>query len=498
MTKIIFPFLSGLLLFLSFPPFNLYPLAFVGLVPFLFSLERCKKGRGAFFCGFLFGITYFTLLLYWVRIYHFLALPFVVAVLSLYPAIFALIYSKFRKPSLIFAPILWTSLEYLSSLGPLGFPWGALAYSQTKNLALIQMAEFTGIFGVSFLVVLLNSALLRLIERQEKNLATENTETTEKEFLSSLSSYLSVNSVAYFSVFLLLACYLYGFWTLSKPLPPKDLKVAVVQGNFDTDLNWGEIKEEIYRDLARLTREAEDTSPSLTVWTETVVSDYLAIRQDLVEEFSKLTRGSLLAGAHHFKGERYYNSAFLISEGKILGRYDKIHLVPFGEFIPLESLFPSLRRLLPECGNFSAGDEFTLLNLEKHKFAILICFEDFFGSLSRKFVKKGADFLVNITNDDWSKSKTSHLQHLSGSIFRAIENRVYLVRAGNTGVSAIIDPYGRIEKRLKIYTQGTLAGKISKGTKKTFYTKYGDLFSLICLCLTLIIPLIAGLNKRKG
>ncbi|MBU1486634.1 apolipoprotein N-acyltransferase, partial [bacterium] len=378
-------------------------------------------------------------------------------------------YSKVRTLPLIFAPLLWTSLEYLSSLGPLGFPWGALAYSQTKNLALIQMAEFTGIFGISFLVVLLNLAFLKLVR--------------ERKVLSLL-----------LPVFLILACYLYGFRTLSKPLGPKDLKVAVVQGSFDTDLNWGEIKEEIYRDLARLTREAEDTSPSLTVWTETVVSDYLVLRPNLVRRFSQLTKGSLLTGAHHFEGEKYYNSAFLISEGKILGRYDKLHLVPFGELIPLEGIFPFLRRLLPECGNFSAGDELTLLDLKEHKFGVLICFEDFFGSLSRRFVKRGADFLVNVTNDDWSKSKTSHLQHLSGSIFRAIENRVYLVRAGNTGVSAIIDPYGRIEKRLKIYTQGTLSGEISKGTKKTFYTKYGDLFSLICLCLTLLL-LLSSLKK---
>lgn len=471
--RIFFSVLSGFLLFLSFPPFNLYPLAFVGLVPFLLSLERQKKGRGAFFCGYLFGIAYFTLLLHWVKIYHFLALPFVVIALSFYPAIFALIYSKLRAPSLIFASLLWTSLEYLSSLGPLGFPWGALAYSQTKNLPFIQIAEFTGIFGISFLIVLLNLAFLKMVrERRVFNLLLPG--------------------------FLILACYLYGFWILSKPLGPKDLKVAVIQGNFDTDLNWEEIKEEIYKDLTRLTRETEDTSPSLTVWTETVVSDYLMLSPNLVRRFSQLTKGSLLTGAHHFKGERYYNSAFLISRGEILGRYDKLHLVPFGEFLPLERLFPSLRRLLPECGGFSCGNEFTLLNLEKHKFAVLICFEDFFGSLSRRFVKKGADFLVNITNDDWSKSKSSHLQHLSGSIFRAIENRAYLVRAGNTGVSAIIDPYGRIEKSLKIYTQGTLTGEISKGTKKTFYTKYGDLFSLICLCLTLIILLIDSHNKRKG
>ncbi|MDI6793938.1 MAG: apolipoprotein N-acyltransferase, partial [bacterium] len=296
-------------------------------------------------------------------------------------------------------------------------------------------------------------------------------------------------------------CLSYGWWCRNCWLPdistqpPAKIRIALIQGNFDPDTKWSGIRDESVRTLFSLTKKAaKEASPDLTIWTETAIVEPIDERYYLTRRILGLAseiNSFLLVGAPYWRTEQeHFNSAFLISpEWKIIDRYDKIHLVPFGEAIPAERFFPWLREILPsDAGDWTPGDTFTIFNLPEAgmNFGVLICYEGIFGDLARQFVRRGADFLVNITNDAWSKNPISHEQHFSMGIFRAIENRCYFVRAGNAGVSAFINPLGEIEKRSGLYTEEVLISKITKGGSETIYTKWGDVLAWICLLGTAV------------
>ncbi|HAV42668.1 TPA: apolipoprotein N-acyltransferase [bacterium] len=475
--------LSGILLFLSYPPFDLFYLAFLALVPLLLGLKGKSPFEGAIL-GFIFGLIFFGGLFFWMNSMELYELKgwtksilwiLLSGTLSLYPAIFGflveLVSKRLPKYIPLSIPFFWCGLEFIRAHFPLdGFPWGLLGHSQYLNLPLIQIASFIGVFGISFLIILSNVLLSELIISSS----------LRRKFLLLTFYFLP-----------LILCYTYGRWVLSKPLPSKNLKVAAIQGAFDIKMSWDwyEKREEFRRRLEELTKEALPFKPALVIWTETIILDPLGHLPDLTRELASLTKESdslLLIGAPHFDYQgRRYNSAFLLSPcGRILERYDKVHLVPFGEMLPGERLIPGLRKLLPMVQDFTPGKDLTLFKVKREyetSFGVLICFEDIFGRLVRRFVRKGADFMVNITNDSWSKSEGLHYQHFQNSIFRAIENRIYILRAGNTGVSGIIDPYGRTESLLPINTPGIVLGSISTSKPNSFYTQWGDLFSYFCL-----------------
>lgn len=475
--------ISGLLLFLAYPPYNLSYLAFIALIPLLISLKGSLFKMASL--GYLFGLVFFGGLLFWMnsmRLYGVacwarpLLWLLLVVSLSLYPAIFGLLYGLVSKRlqglfALLAACIIWCGLEFIRTHFPLGgFPWALLGYSQYLNLPLIQIVSFTGVYGVSFLVILFNAIIIEIC----------GPSTLKRKVLL-------------FTLCLLLytSCYAYGWWSLSQPLPPKDLKVAAVQGNFDIEMswNWRDTHGEFRSRLSELTGMALPVLPELIVWTETIILDPLSYLPGLARELALLTEGSasLLLGAPHYESKgtktHYFNSAFLLlPEGRIAQRYDKLHLVPFGERLPGERFIPWLRDLFPMAGDYTPGSNFTLFRIgEKGSFGVLICFEDIFAGLARRFVRDGAAFMVNITNDAWSRSRGCHYQHFQASIFRAVENRCYILRAGNTGVSAIIDPYGRIERIIPINTAGIITGEVSTLRPHSLYTRWGDLFVYLCL-----------------
>ena len=206
----------------------------------------------------------------------------------------------------------------------------------------------------------------------------------------------------------------------------------------------------------------------------------------------KHLRTNLLVGTVAAQGGKYFNSAALINpDGEVIGRYDKIHLVPFGEYIPLKEVFGFLDTVVP-IGEASKGRDFVLFDVNSLKFGVLICFEDVFPELARAFVKKGAHFLVNITNDAWYGKTSSHYQHLSASVLRAVENRVFLLRSANTGISCFIDPKGRILARVEEggedrfisgYRTLAIGPEIKRGL--TVYTRYGEVFLLLVCFLAL-------------
>ena len=489
---------SGFLLILPFPLPELEIAAWVSLVPLLIAAAGSGT-RNSFLAGYLCGVIRISGSLFWIHVYHPLALPFVVFVLSFYPAIFCLgmnlILSRSKKnlTAMIWtAPLLWTSLEYAGSIGFLGFPWSSLGYSQYRQIPIIQIAEFTGVFGVSFLIVLVNSGIAFCLLSLKKPF--------RKQLLRCAGAAVVVCTV-------LAGCILWGRSAAKKAeyssihagkteKTPSFLHTALIQGNTGVDSIWQKDSYDIIKRLTELSFAAGTMKPGLIIWPETAISENLltsfAFDSEVKKGISRVgkeTGAYLLTGALYEAGGKTYNSAFLISPScEIVNRYDKIHLVPIGEYFPFLKHSRFMKYLLKDAGDFTPGTRFTVFKIPgKPEFSVLICFEGIFGNLTRKFVKKGASFLVNITNDVWSCSRASHYQHASMAVFRAVENRVYFVRAGNSGVSRIINPCGRIEGNLCAYSRGFLAGVVYKRVKTTFYTMHGDIFSILVLGITFLV-----------
>lgn len=460
---------SGVLLVLIFPLPGLAHLAWFALVPLVLASFKSRPGE-AFLLGIAAGTVWNAGSLFWIRNYHPLALFPVVAALSLYTGAFAVSVNRtaMKNPAIlpVSVPLAWTSLEYLGSLGPLGFPWNSLGYSMHRNLPLIQAAEYSGVFGISFIIAAVNGALA--------------------------STVLCANNRKKASVFLLAAPVLPLIFTAfghNTRAPAKDIpfKVVVIQPNIHPEIRWGEFGHVIAESFLKLLSEAEALEPGLVILPETLIAE------DLSEAFRKRTwlyeafrekageSGALvLAGAHREERDRLFNSAYLLSpEREILETYDKIKLVPGGEYAPFARDIRAFRKLLRGAGGYTPGSERTIFTADGGKFAVLICFEGIFGDHARRFIDGGAEFLVNITNDAWSMSRTSHFQHASMSVFRSVENRVYTVRAGNTGISKIICPSGEVLESLPYRARGFLAGRVyPREGSATFYTRRGDVFAI--------------------
>jgi len=446
----LFAISSSLLLILSFPNFNLSYLAFIGFVPLFFAIEN-KSPKKAFLISYICGFLFYLGVLYW--LYHVTIIGLII--LCLYLAIYFGIFGLFtlhvtrytlHKPVLLqlfTIPASWVFLEYIQAHLFTGFGWALLGYSQYKNIPLIQIADFSGVYGVSFVIMMVNYAFYRAFKK----------------------SFLEV-AVA---VMVLAAVFGYGIIMENSEEPGKDIRVSVIQGNIPQELKWDpEAAEMIINKYASLTKMASLEKADLIIWPETSFPGFFEIDKEMTDEvlsLAKAIKTPILIGANTEdpspfplpEGERvrvrgYFNSAVLISRrGNSVARYDKIHLVPFGEYVPFSNSLPFLHSLvLGELGEFTPGNEFKAFSLQpsafsqRIKFSVLICFEDIFPELARRFVRNGARFLVVITNDAWYGRSGAAYQHAANSVFRAIENRVPVVRCANTGYSCFIDSKGRI------------------------------------------------------
>ena len=293
------------------------------------------------------------------------------------------------------------------------------------------------------------------------------------------------------------------------------MKIAVVQANIPQSLKWMPAEwQDIMNKYLALTREAVLEKPDLIIWPETSFPGFLWESPEMFAELKNFVKGikiPLLFGAVDRQNENYYNAAILFSrEGEEIKRYNKIHLVPFGEYIPLRRNFPILADIVP-IGDFTAGDEWTFFPVtagdrgqpQNHFFSVLICFEDTFAYLARQFSQKGTNLLVNITNDAWFLDTSEPFMHLQSSVFRAIENRRSVVRAANTGVSCFIDQKGRIvhpvqnDRHKRTYVAGFSLGTVELNSQRTFYTKFGDIFTYLCFGCILWGTMMGKLNKRQ-
>ncbi|MFH1878590.1 MAG: apolipoprotein N-acyltransferase [Candidatus Omnitrophota bacterium] len=495
--------LSGLLGVLSFPPFDTGILGWFCLVPLFFAVRSCGAKK-AFWYSYLSGLIFFGGVLSWLVNVTVPGTVILVLVLAVFYGIFGVITSYVFKYSMniMVLPFAWVVIEYIRANIFTGFPWAILGYSQYKNINLIQIADITGAFGISFVVTSFNAAFFGLFRYPAKRI-----------------SYLML------SLFLILASSSYGIYRLQNVKVWGSPEISVVQGNIPQQAKWDPaFSEAILKDYTGLTKKAAAGFPDLIVWPETAYP-YLFEEEDnpapeigsLAAECGVPILTGLVSGQKGF----FYNSAVLFGPGgRIAGKYDKTHLVPFGEYIPFSKHLDFLRGYIDkDIGSFGAGKKYKLFPIESarsskqpdgsvtritsfYKFGVLICFEDVFPYIARQFVHEGANFLVNITNDAWFGETAAAKQHMQASVFRAAENKVPVVRAANTGISCFIDAYGRVisgvsEGGRETFVRGYAADKVDVIRSRTYYTMYGDNFVYFCGFMLFVILMYENFLSKK-
>lgn len=492
---------SGLLLALAFPAADGGWLAWVALLP-LFAAIDDGPPRAAFGRGWIFGLAFHLAALYWITptLTGNTAVPLPVAllptlllaaVLALYSGAFAAAVAAAARRGIApaaFAPPCWVALEWLRAHLFSGFPWVGLGYSQYRQPALIQIAELTGVYGLSALLVLFNATVFAVLRQR-------GTVRARAAQLGALT-------------FVLAAVHQFGVLRLddlADRTAGRRLRAAVLQGNIPQDRKWDpDHQEETISIYETLTREAAGAGVDVAVWPETAAPFFFQLGGPLAERVRSLARETglwLVVGAPGFArgaaGEsRLFNRAYVVSpDGATAGHYDKVKLVPFGEYVPGRRLLFFLDKLVAGNGEFAPGAGPVVLPLAGRRAGVLICYEAIFPHLVRRFVDGGADVLLNLTNDAWYGRTSAPGQHLALAALRAVENRVPLLRAANTGFSAVVEPDGRISQRTDLFERGLLIADLHWPAVRTFYTRHGDVFAAACVAAALLLPAAAPLRR---
>lgn len=518
---------SGLFLPLSFPKSDLGLLAWIALVPLHWALDGKTKAQ-AFWIGWLSGTIAFTGMMAWVvtAMNTYGKVPLVISyglmlLLTVYLGLYVGLYSAgavwFRtlipRYGLFAFPCLWVTLELIRTYVLSGLPWGLLGYSQYRQIEIIQIADHMGVYGVSFLIVLVNVALAEFIAWLMPLL---------RGFRPARLPWALITMAA----LVVTLSWQYGLATLSETpfsdIPRSSISVGVVQPNVDQAVKWDTAyREETLARFDRLTEQLGRTT-DLVIWPEAAtpfVFEREPVYQLQLIALANRTQAPILFGspALRFYPDRkpyLLNSAYLLSpNGQVLGRYDKQHLVPFGEYIPFKSsLLFFLDKLVEGIGDFEAGTGPTVLTLTPKprsaatsaagaaarpvQFGVAICYEVIFPNLVREFAANGAEFLVTVTNDAWFGASSAASQHFSMVVFRAVENHLSFARSANTGISGFIDPFGRIAEATPIFTEQAVKATIQVWRPHTFYSRYGDVFAYGCAIICALLVLF-GLFRTK-
>ncbi len=480
------PLLSGWALFLSFPNFSLFPLAWVALMPYLYFLLQERRWRQVIGGHFLMASLYFGGVLYWIpRVlvcYGNLAWPLALVVFSLmvlglglllfpFSILTRWVASKSPRLALFCAPGFLVATELARNYYALkGFPWALLGHSQFPYRWLVQIADLGGVYLISFLVVLGNSALLfTLLFRQWK-------------------------PVLIFGTVLLMAN-LYGIYRLHLWHPDlgESLKIALVQGNIGLGKDREHYAQKYFQTLPAYYREAAAGGAQWVIFPE-APNPYFYL-EDI--DFKTFWKGQLEKGGAYLLinstyleegSSRYFNSAFLLDpRGEPIYRYDKVHLVPFGEYVPAGEWLSFLVPLVQEVAGFTPGESIHVGQVEQTRFATLICYEGIFPELSRESVRRGAEILVNMTNDSWYGRSAAPRQHIQNTAFRAIETRKPILRCANSGYSALIDPGGEILYELDLFQEGKMTFDVAGNFYRPIYSYVGEWLNILIVCVSFIL-----------
>jgi apolipoprotein N-acyltransferase len=499
---------TGILTGLAYPPFGIEWIIWVALTPMIAAVWFAPAWRKhdwlrLFALGWVAGSAGFLLHLHWiieVTVAGWVALSLYCGI---YPGLAGVFFGTVGRPrqrtdapravwvssrsNLLFAAVGamgWTATEYLRSVLFTGFGWNSLGVALWQNVPMLQITDLTGVWGLSFLIVAVNLMVVLTIKRLACEIGTGAMK-PHYDFAITLAVVALV--------------FTYGIRQLLRPAAESlPLRVAAVQPNIPQDQKWDPAYEQKILDrLERLSEAAIALNPDLLVWPEAATPR--AVLQDprsgaVVRRLAEMWDGDFLLGSVHFSPEGDFNSVFLFTDGVARQQmYHKIHLVPFGEYIPLRHSFPLFAwivgDLVPE--DFDAGTEFSVLEMAARpvRIAPLICFEDTLGPLARPFVLGGAQLFVVVTNDGWFRESAGSMQHLAQSVFRSAENKVPMLRVANTGVTAWIDPFGRVLEKLadaetgRTFIEGTLVNEfaVPVAVVPTFYTRHGDVFAWACL-----------------
>ncbi len=527
-------------MFSAFPgALELWPVAWVALVPLLWAVKDAKP-RYAARLGFAAGLLHHITLMYWIVIvlgeYGYLplwvsipALLLLAIYMSLYTSLFAAVtcwtYRGLGMAGLWIAPLFWVGLDYVRGWIFTGFPWQDLAYTQYKMPHLFQTSDLTGHFGITFHIVLTNCLVFVFLLLFVKNNAMSKALFSKKRQHTALFFIIP-------ALMILVPAMSYNVFRFRQVediiINSDSMRVAVVQGNISQDLKWTpEMQEKtvsIYSKLSEniILPQKGKPEPALIIWPETALPFYLQGKPNMSSLLAGLGEGHntwLLTGVPYYDmseefnlpdsikqtATKYYNSAIMVSpNGSITDRYDKQHLVPFGEYMPFRKL-PIIgswldKRLGPvvqSMGDFESGSSSEPLTCSKARIGVLICFESIFPNIARISVENGANLLVNITNDAWFGRSSAPWQHLSMAVFRAVENRRSLVRSANTGVSGFIDPLGRVPVASPLFKEWQQTAEVKLLQEKTFFLKIGHYFGALCLALSVCVMLIACFRSKE-
>ena len=490
---------AALLGVLAYPTVDWWLFAWVFLVPVLAG-ALARPPRAALADGWLHGTVFFVVLLRWLdhTFLHYSAIPWPVtwlpilalaAYCGLYVGVVAATVSwlarRYGGRALVAAPLAWVAGEWVRDWLMDGFPWGLLGYSQHAALPVIQIAELAGVYGVSLVLVTANAALAGLVALGWRRARA-----------GALAAAVLVLAVLGWGVARLAA--------LDRAEPPRG-PIAVLQPVVEQSLKWDPAHQaEILARYERLTREAAAARPAAILWPETAAPIFLradpVLLRRLIALAGELGTPVLVGSVDRQDGPRgaFLNSAFLLTGQGITGKYDKIHLVPFGEYVPLSRLIGFVRSWAEFISDFAEGERLTVFPLGPAPFGLVICYEVIFPDLFRRFVAQGATFMANITNDAWFGETSGPWQHLGVLPLRAVENRVGIARAANTGISAFVEPTGRVAAWLPLGRPGVLQGRVALRQGTTVYTRFGDWLPKGSLLALGAVIGIALLRRSRG
>ncbi len=503
-------FLTGAMFVLSYalgtPGYDVPGLPLVCLAPFLALASSARSERHAAWRGWIAGTAGSIPLYYWIAytigvqgklgwalggVAAFLVSAYVGAYFSIAAAAARRLEGRFGERGLWLFPAAWTAVEMARSYLFSGFPWMLLGYSVAGSATLRQAADLAGVHGLSFLLALSGVSLYLAGKRLAGRLPGK----------AAIPLIPGVAAV----LFLLL----YGRILLANPAGPAaripEVKVAIAQGGIDQAVKWDPENQvatlEIYK---ALTRQARDAGATVAVWPETAAPFIYGWEAELSRRLEAIVVSGgipIIFGAPWFdpaEGGKFYNSVFhMDARGVVQGRYDKRHLVPFGEYIPLRPILFFLNKLTEGAEDFSTGTGPALFRNEGQQVAASVCYEALFPALIRDGVREGATWLVNVTNDAWFGDTVAPHQHLAMARMRSVEFRRPMVRAANSGISAVIDADGGVAASLGLFRRGILVAAVQPATGETVYAKTGEIFGISCSILT-ILAVIFPLRGSHG
>ncbi len=495
------PLISGIALWLAFPDHSLFFLSWVGLTPYLYFLTQERSWKAIVAGNFVLGLAYLGGVLYWIPkvligyggLSWGISIPIfllMLLMLSFFLLPFSVlthaVANRSRAAALWSAPGFWVLSELLRNYYAVGgFPWALLGHSQYPYEWMRQLADVSGVYLISFLVVLGNCALLALFR------------------------FRSYRTWALPSIFTLLfaGANLYGWYRVEVwQVPPgKSIRVALVQPNILLSAPLEHYAKKYFEALADYYQQAVADGAAWVVFPE-APNPYFYDTDFYFRTFwqrqVRTSGAPLLLNSTSVETEsntRYYNGALLIGPGEQPGyRYHKMHLVPFGEYVPLADWLSFVQPLVQEVAGFSAGTTAVVGDVGGISFGTLICFEGIFPEAAREFVRQGAQLLVNITNDAWYGRSAAPRQHLEFGAFRAVENRKPMLRCANSGYSAVIDPLGRIQKELGLFEDGIVVAEVSACSYRSIYSQVGEWLNISLVVVALVTGVAAFRRGSKS